>query len=109
MSTCDSLQYITDDPILIVLICMGKSIRIQRVNQDISIIDKQFKIGERNLKMSLATLLFACMPKGYLYGQESNGVQFVAFFNNFRDLHSLRMNSSFIHWGLAGSTYTSRL
>ena len=30
-STCDPLKYIIDNRILIVLICMGKSIGIQRV------------------------------------------------------------------------------
>ena len=31
-STCDPLKYKMGNPILIVSICMGKSIRIQRVN-----------------------------------------------------------------------------
>ena len=31
-STCEPLKYKMSNPILIVLICMGKSIRIQRVN-----------------------------------------------------------------------------
>ena len=31
MSTCDPLKYIIDNPIHIVFICMGISIRIQRV------------------------------------------------------------------------------
>ena len=31
-SSCDPLQYTMGSPILIVSICMGKSIRIQRVN-----------------------------------------------------------------------------
>ena len=30
ISTCDPLKYIMDNPILILFICMGKSIRIQR-------------------------------------------------------------------------------
>ena len=33
ISTRDPLKYIIDNPILIVLICMGKSIRIQRINE----------------------------------------------------------------------------
>ena len=30
--TCDPLKYVMDNPMLIAFICMGKSIRIQRVN-----------------------------------------------------------------------------
>ena len=32
-STCDPLKYKMDNPIFIVTICMGRSIRIQRVNR----------------------------------------------------------------------------
>ena len=36
ISTYDPLKYIMDNPILIVLICMGKSTRMQRVKTYIS-------------------------------------------------------------------------
>ena len=38
--TCDPLKYTMDSPILIVSICMGKSIKIQRVK----LMDKNIKI-----------------------------------------------------------------
>ena len=34
-STCDPLEHTTGNPVLIVSLCMGKSISIQRVNQNI--------------------------------------------------------------------------
>ena len=36
ISTCEPLEYIMNTPILLACICMGKSIRIQRINANFS-------------------------------------------------------------------------
>ena len=48
-STCEPFKYTMDNPILIVSICMGKSIRIQRVNQ---CGENKFKENTRNKNQS---------------------------------------------------------
>ena len=69
-STSDSLEYIMDNPTLIVIICMGKSIRIQRVKSTVNLLDCKFgnfREGFIFAKFSENKILAKCRNHSVVY------------------------------------------